>query len=59
MIDVKIIKWADIGLCPCFGKCCDKTEAFNPEHKCVENCVCDDCFILECKNCGKCCGHEI
>lgn len=47
--------------CPCGmnGKCCDKTDTRTPEHECSGEKICEECYGLECINCGKCCYHEL
>ena len=48
--------------CPCgtFGLCCKGPDTFTPEHECEdeEGYVCEDCYVLECRNCGETCRHE-
>lgn len=44
--------------CPCCMDCCENPSIYNPEHKCKEK-VCEECYILECNNCGKSCCHEL
>lgn len=47
--------------CPCGmqGECCESPKTFNPEHVCSDEVICEDCYILECRNCHRQCGHEI
>ena len=48
--------------CPCGtnGKCCNNPETFTPAHEEPENdSFCDECYVLECSNCGKSCGCSI
>jgi hypothetical protein len=49
--------------CPCGtqGKCCDNTNAFHPEHDEPKDAdaFCEECYHLECSNCGATCGCEL
>ncbi len=48
--------------CPCGtqGKCCESTEAFHPEHEePTDGTFCEECYYLECGNCGASCACEL
>lgn len=44
--------------CPCHNNCCEKPELYTPEHECKEE-ICEECYVLECKNCEQNCCHEL
>jgi len=51
--------------CPCgmSGQCCADPSPMTPEHECDNgesgDEICEDCYCLECDNCGAGCGHEL
>lgn len=48
------------GTCPSRDNCCDEPETFTPEHECDdETTVCEECYRLECENCGNWCYCEL
>lgn len=44
---------------PCNENCCNKPEIGVPEHECSKESVCEDCYGLECSNCGSSCYCEL
>ncbi len=53
--------------CPCSNDCCNDPDLFCPEHDCPDRMgkddpnedFCESCYILECRNCGSSCQHEL
>jgi len=45
--------------CPCCGDCCDKPDISGMEHECSDESTCEECYSLECKNCGDNCCCEL
>ena len=53
------LSWENPDGCPCgtHGQCCSQPDVHTPEHECPENGeFCEECYCLECANCGsQCC----
>lgn len=50
--------------CPCSQDCCEEPTPYHPEHYCGDSDreddeFCEECYVTECRNCGRQCYCEL